>query len=198
MLINKLLLDNISQHKQYISSIETLEPQLYTVTQQLRDALLNQGKVLCCGNGGSAADSEHFSAEIAGRFKYRRKGFPALDLTSQNSLITSLVNDLDPDDMFSHQVEAFGQPGDVLVCFSTSGKSKNIIRACQQAKSQGLITVGFLGNNYVDGIDFPLVIPVPGQADTARIQEMHQLLYHTICQALDLIFFVNNLTLDFE
>ena len=153
--------------------------------QTIAGALLNGDKVLCCGNGGSAADCAHFCTEIAGRYRLERRGFPAIDLTANHSLLTALVNDFPPEQVFARQVQALGKSGDVLIAFSTSGNSANVRRAIEAAGSQGLRTIAFLGRGGggckgLAGIE--LIVP---SDNTQRIQEAHQLLYHTICDLLD-------------
>jgi len=168
-----------------LEQLDSLAEPLDQATNLLRDALLGGQKVLCCGNGGSAADAAHFAAEIAGRFQLDRPGYPALDLTSSSPLTSSLSNDFSRDELYARQVSALGQPGDVLIGFSTSGQSENIRLALTTARRRGLRTVAFLGR---DGgpcrgwADVALVAPA---SETPRIQELHLLLYHTVCQTLD-------------
>lgn len=168
-----------------LEALETLAEPVQAATTLIHDALINGRKLLCCGNGGSAADAAHFSSEIAGRYSQDRPGFPAMDLSAEHTLVTSLSNDYPPVEVFARQVATFGNANDVLVGFSTSGQSENVRLAFVQAREQGIRTIGFLGR---DGgacreiVDVPLV--VPGEA-TARIQEMHLLIYHTICETLD-------------
>ncbi len=151
----------------------------------LRDALVGGRKLLCCGNGGSACDAAHFTAEIAGRYALERRGFPAIDLTADHSIVTALINDYPPEELFARQVVAQGAAGDVLCVFSTSGTSANVVRALQEARAQGLKTVAFLGagGGVCAGLaDVELVV----DSDvTARVQEVHLVLYHTLCEALD-------------
>ncbi|MEE9404323.1 MAG: SIS domain-containing protein [Algisphaera sp.] len=151
----------------------------------LRAALVGGRKLLCCGNGGSACDAAHFTAEIAGRYALERRGFPAIDLTADHSIVTALLNDYDPHDVFARQVVAQGTAGDVLCVFSTSGNSENVVRALKAAQGHGLKTVAFLGcgGGACAGLaDVELVVP---STVTARVQEIHLVLYHTLCEALD-------------
>ena len=155
----------------------------------LRDALLSGRKLLCCGNGGSACDAAHFTAEIAGRYALERRGFPAIDLTADHSIVTALVNDYPPAELFARQVVAQGAAGDVLCVFSTSGTSANVMRALEAARHHGLKSVAFLGETSSAGggacaglADVELVVP---SDVTARVQEVHLVLYHTLCEALD-------------
>ncbi len=151
----------------------------------IQKALSRGGKIMFCGNGGSAADSQHFAAELVGRFQKERKGLAALALTTDTSILTSLANDYSFDIVFARQVEALGRPRDILFAISTSGKAKNIIAAVKQAKKKGLITIGLTGK---DGGELAkisdLSIIVPSTA-TARVQESHILLIHIICELVE-------------
>ncbi len=142
----------------------------------------NKGKVLLCGNGGSAADSQHIAAELVIRMtKPDRRALPAIALTTDTSMLTAGANDLGFESVFSRQVEAHGAPGDVLIAISTSGKSENVNRAILEAKKRGMTVIGFLGK---DGgasrslVDIPIIIP---SNDTQRIQEGHITTAHIIC-----------------
>ncbi|RMA97148.1 D-sedoheptulose 7-phosphate isomerase [Hydrogenothermus marinus] len=143
-------------------------------------------KILICGNGGSAADSQHFAAEIVGRFEKERKGYPAIALTTDTSALTAIGNDYGFEEIFSRQVEALGEKGDILIGISTSGNSKNVIKAVEKAKELNLFTVGFLGK---DGgklkniVDKAFIVP---HNNTARIQEVHLTLEHTLCKIIDM------------
>lgn len=149
------------------------------------EALLSGHKLLCCGNGGSAADSAHLSCEIAGRYQLDRPGFAAIDLTACNALATALINDFPAEQVFARQVQALGQAGDVLVVFSTSGNSANVRLALQVAAARQMTRVAFLGR---DGgkckgmAEVELTVP---SNSTPRIQEVHLLLYHSLCDLLD-------------
>lgn len=143
-------------------------------------------KVLICGNGGSAADSQHFAAEIVGRFEKEKRGFPAIALTTDTSILTAIGNDYGFDMVFAKQVEALGRKGDILIGISTSGNSKNIVEAVKVAKEIGMFTVGFLGKDggkLKDMVDKAFVVR---SGSTARVQEVHLTLEHSICHILDL------------
>ena len=176
---------NVATTTALLQQLPALAAQLQRAVDVIGDALLNGHKLLCAGNGGSAADCAHFAAEIAGRFVLDRPGFPAIDLTANHSLTTALINDYPPAELFARQVRALAAPGDVLVVLSTSGNSENICLALEAAGEMKLTRVALLGR---DGgrckslADIALI--VPGD-ETARIQEAHLLLYHTICQVLD-------------
>ncbi|MBC7322945.1 MAG: D-sedoheptulose 7-phosphate isomerase [Acetomicrobium sp.] len=139
------------------------------------------GKVLFCGNGGSAADAQHLAAELVGRFKRERKALPAMALHANTSALTAIANDYDYSDVFVRQIEAFGRPGDVLVGLSTSGKSANVLKALDYAKKKGLKTIGFTGRK-ADTMSSlcDVLLSVPSE-DTPRIQEVHMLWGHIIC-----------------
>ena len=129
------------------TALQSLAEPLGRAAEVLSHALLSGHKLLCCGNGGSAADSAHFTAEIAGRYVLHRPGFPAIDLTSQHSLYTALCNDYPPEEVFARMVQAQGTPEDVLVVFSTSGRSANVRLALQAARAKGMKTIAFLGRD---------------------------------------------------
>ncbi|HHG73692.1 MAG TPA: D-sedoheptulose 7-phosphate isomerase [Persephonella sp.] len=143
-------------------------------------------KILICGNGGSAADAQHFAAEIVGRFEKERKGYPAIALTTDTSALTAIGNDYGFEHIFSRQVEALGKKGDILIGISTSGNSQNVIKAVEAAKDMGIFTVGFLGKDggkLKDIVDTAFIV---NHQKTARIQEVHLTLEHAICNIIDL------------
>ncbi|MBI4912773.1 MAG: D-sedoheptulose 7-phosphate isomerase [Acidobacteria bacterium] len=142
-------------------------------------------RILVCGNGGSAADAQHFAAELSGRYLKERRGLAGLALTTDSSALTAIGNDYGFDQVFSRQVEALGRPGDLLVGISTSGNSPNVLRAVEAARDLGMRTLGLLGRDggkLRTAVDDPLVVP---STVTARIQEVHQMVYHFWCEALD-------------
>ncbi len=175
-----------------LQALTDLAAQMHALAEPLARAsgliersLLSKGKLLCCGNGGSASDAAHFTAEIAGRYVLERRGFPAIDLTADHSILTALINDYPPQEVFARQVLAQGSPGDVLCGFTTSGNSANVRLALQAAKDHGLHTIAFLGKGggACKGLaDVELIVP---SDITARVQEMHLLMYHSLCEALD-------------
>ena len=148
-------------------------------------ALKNGGKILLCGNGGSAADCQHIAAELIGRFQKERKSLPAIALTTDTSILTSLANDYSFDIIFSRQLEGLGKKGDVLVGISTSGNSPNVVKAVEQANKMGIKTIAMTGR---DGgmlariADIAIVVP---SAKTARIQESHVALLHAVCEVVE-------------
>jgi D-sedoheptulose 7-phosphate isomerase len=139
------------------------------------------GKLLICGNGGSAADAQHFAAEFVNRMRFDRPPLPAIALSTDTSVLTSIANDTAYDDVFARQVEALGCPGDVLVAISTSGRSANVLRALQAGRQCGMLTVGLTGESGGKrmGADCDILLTVPSH-DTARIQECHEFVYHVI------------------
>ena len=143
-------------------------------------------KIMLCGNGGSAADSQHIAAEFIGRFEKERKSIAAIALTTDTSALTAIGNDYGYEEIFSRQVEGLGQSGDLLIGISTSGNSKNVVKALEVAKKKGVRTVALVGdkpNGVIQTIaDYVLVAP---SANTARIQECHILMMHTICQLVE-------------
>tara|TARA_A100001388_G_scaffold239756_1_gene195169 strand:+ start:1316 stop:1894 length:579 start_codon:yes stop_codon:yes gene_type:complete len=143
-------------------------------------------KIMLCGNGGSAADSQHIAAEFIGRFEKERKSIAAIALTTDTSALTAIGNDYGYEEVFSRQVEGLGQSGDLLIGISTSGNSKNVVKALEVAKKKGIRTVALVGdkpNGVIQTIaDYVLVAP---SENTARIQECHILMMHTICQLVE-------------
>jgi D-sedoheptulose 7-phosphate isomerase len=153
--------------------------------QMAADCLRSGGKIMLCGNGGSAADCQHIAAELVIRFRLDRRGLPAMALTADTSILTAGSNDLGFERVFSRQVEALGRKGDLLIALSTSGRSPNVIRAAEQAKAQGLEVIGLTGaaEGPMDSIA-GLALHVPSD-DKARIQESHIAIGHLICDLVD-------------
>jgi len=153
--------------------------------RMLVSALSSGKKVLAFGNGGSAADSQHFAAELVNRFRLDRPALPAIALTTDTSILTSIANDSDYKSVFSRQVEALGTPGDVAVAISTSGGSPNVLKAVEVARAGGLETLGLAGRDggkLAKSVDLCLTVP---HRETARIQEVHALLIHLFCEMID-------------
>ena len=167
---------------------ETLAPQIEKAAQLLLQSLLNDGKILSCGNGGSAADAQHFSGELLGRFERERPGLPAVALTTDSSTLTAIANDYQYEDVFAKQVRALGQSGDVLLAISTSGNSENVLRAVTTAHSRDLKVVALLGRDggtiaqSLNSEDVELRVPADR---TCRIQEVHLLIIHCLCDLID-------------
>lgn len=152
------------------------------------NALLSEGKILSCGNGGSAGDAQHFSSELLNRFERERPALPALALTTDSSTITSIANDYSYEEVFSKQIRALGQEGDVLLAISTSGNSSNVVQAIHAAHDRGMHVVALTGRDggAMAGILLPtdVEIRVPSKI-TARIQEVHLVVIHSLCDLID-------------
>ena len=151
----------------------------------LSKALKNEKKVLIAGNGGSAADAQHFAAEIVGRFLKERSSLPAISLCTDPSIVTSISNDYGYDDVFARQIEGLGNEGDCFIGISTSGNSKNISRAIEVAKAKNICTVGLLGKDggkIKSECDIALVVP---SGSTPRIQEIHTFSVHLLCEIVE-------------
>ncbi|MEN0073329.1 MAG: D-sedoheptulose 7-phosphate isomerase [Paracraurococcus sp.] len=163
------------------AAVETIE----AIAERSVAALAAGRKILLCGNGGSAADAQHWAAELVGRFHYDRPGLPAIALTTDSSILTAIGNDYGYDRVFARQVEALGQPGDLLYALSTSGRSPGILKALRAARERGMATIGFTG---AGGGDMPalcdLCLRVPAEA-TPRIQEAHEVAGHLICELIE-------------
>jgi D-sedoheptulose 7-phosphate isomerase len=179
----------------FTSHIETAQAAMNEVSTDIVDAatlmtnaLLADHKILSCGNGGSASDAQHFSSELLNRFERERPGLPAIALTTDSSTITSISNDYTFDDIFSKQISALGQQGDVLLAISTSGNSANILRAVMAAHQRQMRCVVLSGNTGGDlvGIleDDDVFLSIPAKS-TARIQEIHIIVIHCLCDLID-------------
>jgi D-sedoheptulose 7-phosphate isomerase len=183
--ITKLFLDSIETKRQ---AMDVLVPHIEHASQVMVNALLNEGKILSCGNGGSAGDAQHFSSELLNRFERERPSLPALALTTDSSTLTSIANDYSYNEVFSKQIRALGQPGDVLLAISTSGNSANIIQAIQAAHDREMTVVALTGRD--GGGMASLLLPedieirIPAKV-TARIQEVHLLVIHCLCDQID-------------
>ena len=166
----------------------TLPAQIVRAGEALAAALKSGRKALACGNGGSAADSQHFAAELVGRFERERPGLPGIALTVDSSALTAIANDYDFDRVFSKQVEALGNAGDVLLAISTSGNSKNVIEAVRSAQARGLVVISLTGRDggamakMMRPDDFHLNVSHPR---TMRVQEVHLLVIHCLCEVVD-------------
>lgn len=160
-------------------------PAIQTIANQCLQALQSGHKILICGNGGSAADSQHIAAEFVGRFHKERISLPAIALTVDTSILTAVGNDYSYDVVFKRQVEGLGNKGDVLIGISTSGNSKNVVAAMEEAKKKGLYTVAFTGEKDSKCSELAdVTLQVPSMV-TARIQECHILAAHIICNYVD-------------
>lgn len=168
-----------------IQNLARLEGPLEKSALLVRDALLAGGKLLVCGNGGSAADGADFATEFTCRFCDDRKPFPAVNLSCGGSLLTAIGNDYGYDEVFARQVIGYGKPGDVLVAISTSGKSANIRRALEEANNCNLNSIAMLGRDGGSCRGIATIDLIVAGATTARIQEAHKFLFHVICEMID-------------
>ena len=187
------LADRIGRHFQDSiavkqQSLEVLIEPIHRAGEAMVNSLLNNGKILSCGNGGSAGDAQHFSAELLNRFEKERPGLPAMALTTDSSTLTAIANDYSYEEIFSKQVNALGQAGDVLLAISTSGNSANVAAAMKAAQEREMLTVMLSGND--GGTMASLLgeqdieIRVPSRR-TARIQEVHLVVIHCLCDFID-------------
>jgi D-sedoheptulose 7-phosphate isomerase len=187
------LLSRINRHftdsaRVKMEAAEALADPLRQAAERMVECLMNEGKIMACGNGGSAADAQHFSAELLNRFEMDRPGLAAIALTTDTSTITAIGNDFDFDQVFSKQVRALGQPNDLLLAISTSGNSRNVIQAIEAAHDRQVGVIALTGKN--GGMIAELLAPgdinvcVP-HSNTARIQEVHILCLHCLCDAID-------------
>jgi D-sedoheptulose 7-phosphate isomerase len=187
------LQDRIYQH--FTDSIQTkhealelLAAPIETAASRIVDSLLNNGKVLTCGNGGSAGDAQHFSSEMLNRFERERPSLPAIALSTDTSTITSIANDYSYDEIFAKQLRALGQEGDVLLAYTTSGNSSNIVAAIKVAHDRGLNVIAVTGKDggQLDALlkENDIELRVPSNS-TARIQEVHLVITHCLCDLID-------------
>lgn len=171
-----------------LEAVEVLTEPLRRSAERIVQSLMNEGKILVCGNGGSAADAQHFSAEMLNRFEMERPPLPAIALTTDSSTITSIANDFDYDQIFAKQVRALGQSEDLLLAISTSGNSRSVIEAILAAheRQMGVVALTGRGGGALAGLlgqdDVHICVP---HTNTARIQEVHILCLHCLCDAID-------------
>ena len=173
-----------------LKAVDVLAAPIAKATDLMVRCLLANGKILACGNGGSAADSQHFAAELLNRFERERPGLAAIALTTDTSTLTSIANDYDYEQVFSKQVAAIGRPNDVLLAISTSGNSKNVISAIRSAHEREMTVVALTGRgggeiaNALASEDVQICVP---HSQTARIQEVHLLALHCLCDGIDFL-----------
>ncbi|SAK84405.1 phosphoheptose isomerase [Caballeronia calidae] len=191
--MSNIFLANLDEHAALISKLASLNDEIWAAIDIIATSMGSGGKLMLCGNGGSAADSQHLAAEFTGRFIKDRRPLPALALSTDTSALTCISNDYSYDDVFSRQVAGLGRKGDCLIGISTSGNSANVLRAVESAKDMGIRTIGLLGR---DGgklaklCDMSIIVP---SSVTARIQEAHILIGHTICGAVEVALGLANL-----
>lgn len=185
--INSALLDNVfSEHTDVLKKThEQISKNIEISADMIANSLKSSGTIFWCGNGGSAADSQHIAAEFVGRFKKDRRPLRSISLTTDTSVLTCVANDYSYEEIFSRQLNALGRDGDVLVAITTSGQSENIKQALIQARNMGIKTIGLLGKNggvCKDYSDISLIVP---SDTTARIQEVHILIEHLLCELVE-------------
>lgn len=176
---------SLKEHLDCFSCVNSLERDILRSAEIMCGALRSGGKILVCGNGGSAADAQHFAAEIVGRFYQNRRALPAIALTTDTSIMTAVGNDFGFDNIFSRQVEALGNTGDTLLLLSTSGNSHNLSAAAAAGSKKGLATIALLGKDggeLKSGVDIPVVAP---SSDTPRIQEVHGFIVHVWAEIIE-------------
>ena len=170
-------------------SLDKLAPIIAEAARAMANSLLNNHKILACGNGGSAADAQHFSAEMLNRFEMERPGLPAIAITTDSSTLTSIANDYQYADIYSKQIRALGQKDHVLLAISTSGKSHNVIHAIDAAHDINMLVIALTGKDggeirgMLNNNDFEICVPTKS---TARIQEVHIMIIHSLCDLIDL------------
>ena len=170
------------------NTFDSIAEQIALAGDKLVQSLLNEGKIMACGNGGSAADSQHFASELINRFEAERPALPAIALTTDSSAITSIANDYQYDDIFSRQIHALGREPDVLLAISTSGQSKSIAQAIEAAHERDMSVIALTGKD--GGIvakalsENDIELRVPSE-QTARIQESHITIIHALCDLID-------------
>ncbi|MCR4418637.1 MAG: D-sedoheptulose 7-phosphate isomerase [Clostridia bacterium] len=175
----------LAEHVAVTEGLKRLKPAIAEAAAVVAEVVTGSGKILFCGNGGSAADAQHIAGELVGRFLKERWPLPALALNGNTSVLTALGNDYGFEEIFARQVAALGQPGDVLVAISTSGNSPNVLRAAEVARAKGMKVIGLtgaVGGKLKPLCDLCLCVP---SASTPRIQEMHILVGHIICQLVE-------------
>ena len=176
------LRDQLAAHAAAVDGmVQASSDVIAEIAERLTACFRAGGKVLICGNGGSAADAQHFAAEFVNRFRADRSPWPAISLVTDTSVLTSIANDADFTDVFARQVEALGRAGDVLIVLSTSGTSANVLAALRAGRDRGLLTIGFTGMSGAGHLaaDCDVVLAAPTD-DTARVQEAHAFAYHVI------------------
>jgi D-sedoheptulose 7-phosphate isomerase len=170
--------DLLEDHSRLFGTLRQIASPVAEAANLIVQTLRNGNRALMCGNGGSASDAQHFAAELVGRFEKDRKALPAIALTTDSSILTSVANDYGYETVFSRQVQGLATPGDVLIGISTSGNSRNVVVAVESARAMGVSSIGLLGRDggkLASLVDIPVVVP---HAVTARIQEAHIFIIH--------------------
>ncbi|CAN5656308.1 D-sedoheptulose 7-phosphate isomerase [soil metagenome] len=179
------LLERKDSHLAAMQRIDECQTALIRATELLTKTLGNGHTVLTLGNGGSAAEAQHFAAELVGRFRLERRAYPVLALTTDSSILTAVANDYGYDDVFSRQIEAFAREGDLVIAFSTSGESRNAVQAAVAARKHGAMVIAMTGSRMSTlGQSADIVVQAPS-ADTPTIQELHTLFTHVLCDVAE-------------
>lgn len=181
----KIINRTIDEHIEAVNSLINIEDSINAFAERAVAALKEGKKLLLMGNGGSAADCQHIASELVGRFQRERRGLPAIALTTDTSILTSVSNDYSFEAVFARQIEALADSGDIVVGISTSGESRNIVKGIESAKESDCFTVGLLGRSggVLKGIvDLPIVV---ASDNTARVQECHLLIIHMVCEMIE-------------
>ena len=182
---SEILKSAISAATGTLQSLVDLDAQVAQAANMITDCLRAGNKMLVCGNGGSAADAAHFAAEFVVRFSHDRRAYPAIALAGDGGLLTAAGNDYGFDEIFARQVAAYGLENDLLICLTTSGKSKNVKRALTEGKTRKLKTIALLGRDGGSTIGMADVDLIVKGDSTARIQEAHKLLLHVLCEIVE-------------
>ena len=186
--LHSMLAAQVDEARATVETLPRLLPSVVAAAGLLVDTLLQGGKVLTAGNGGSAAEAMHMAEELTGRYKANRRSLPGIALTADGTALTCIANDFGYDEVFARQVEGLGRPGDLLVLFSTSGAAPNLARAIVQARANGLRVLALLGRDGgpLAGLaDVEIIVPAQR---TERIQEVHQILLHLLLEAVERAF----------
>ena len=183
--MSDLIKKHISEHRSVLDSIESLEESIKEIANLLIYCLRNGGTIFWCGNGGSASDCQHLAGELVGRFVADRKPLKSISLNSDSAVMTCIVNDYGYEHIFSRQVEGLGSEGDILVGISTSGNSQNVLNAFHVANQKGMVSIGLLGKGGGKAVDISMHSVVIQSKSTARVQEMHILIGHIICDLIE-------------
>ena len=183
--MKKLIKKHISEHRVTLDSIADLDESIEKVADLLIQCLKNDGTIFWCGNGGSASDSQHLAGELVGRFVGERRPLKSIALTADSAVMTCIINDYGYEHIFSRQVEALGSEGDVLVGITTSGNSQNVLYAFKVAEHKGMTTIGLLGKGGGKATSMVKQSIVVSSNSTARIQEMHILIGHILCDLIE-------------
>ena len=180
-LLQRAIADSIST----LNSLQGFEEPLARASELVHRCLTSGHKLLVCGNGGSASDATHLATEFLCRYRQDRRPYPAISLTANGEFMTAVCNDYHVDEIFARQVWGLGQAGDLLIAFTTSGKSRNVLRALEEARRLKLDSICFLGRDGGFTRDVATIDFIVTGGDTARIQEAHKLLFHVLCEMVD-------------